>query len=464
MRTATHILQFILIALIVIALGALAGWFFFLRGATNSAQEIDTARGIGSTIPSAQNPAGSTYGNTNASGSISGGAGTSAGGTEEAQRQSLLSRLAGLLTGGRWGSARFDISAGISELLPFGKGGGTAATSTTGTPEAAPRLWRISQTPAAGIGFVGGSTSLYFAERATGNVLKADPQSATIARITNTLVPKTYEALFARDGSVILRSVSASGTLTTFAGFASSTSATSSTTALAGVNLPAGITYITVHPTNRTLLYIVADQTGAVGMQASWSDADRKQVFASRLSNWHVQLLADNRVILTQKPADNVNGFAYEIKNGAFVPLKDNLPGLIVLARVQSPAQLFSTSQNGIVRLFAQVTASATAVELPIRTIAEKCVWAPGTNLIAYCAVPREISTRTYLNDRYRGAAPTSDTWWKVDASAGTAEQLSTPMNEQTVDVWDPIINEAGTHVAFMNARDMSVWMLRISE
>jgi len=454
-------MKFLLAAIIVIALGALGGWYFFLKGESAATRSIDAARGLGVNIPSVQNPTGSTYTNTGGPFTPLGSA-TSAAQTQ-AERAGLLLRLANLLTLGRWGAGTFNIGAGITELLPFGGGGGNA--TTTIPVSLPPQLWRVSPTPSAGIGFVGGTPTLYFAERSTGNILSADPLTGTVTRVTNTLFPKTYEALFARDGGALLRGISETGSITTFTGMASTSaaSATSSVATLMGTTFPTGIASIAVHPTLRSVLYIVSDGTSSVGVRASWGDAERKKIFTSRLNNWKIHWLADGRLILAQYAADSVAGHAYEIKNGVFIPVVGDMPGLMILPRTQSSAMLYSTSQGGAVRLFAQVSPTATPVELPIRTIAEKCVWLPGAGLVAYCAVPREIPTRTYVNDRFQGAAPTSDTWWRVDVSAGTVEQLPTP-NDQPLDVFSPLVSDGGTHVAFLNARDMSIWVLRISE
>ena len=460
MRTAKHVLEFTAAAIIVMMLGGLAGWYFFIKGETAQIQTADTARGFGTDAPfsSGSNSGVVTQGTT---GQPSGGTG------DGTSSPGLFSRIANTLTFGWWGNSSFDAGTGITDFLPFGNSGptdddGDGKPDDVTTPPP-PRLWRVSAAPAAGIGFIDGTANLRFVERANGNVWSADPATGAVGRITNTLMPKTYDALFSRDGSVILRSISDSGLISTFAAVASSTSATTTYMKLEGVYLPSNIGTIAVSPSTRKLLYLTTNAQGTTATEANWRDGERKVLFTSALSQWNIQWLTE-KIFAVQKAADGASGYAFEVKSSALIPKLRNLPGLTYLPRAGSTAILFGTSENGNVRLYSEAAEDATPVELPIHTTAEKCVWAPGAGLIAYCAVPQEINTRLYLLDSYRGAGHTSDAWWKVDVSAGTAEQFETPQTDGGIDVFRPLMSEVGTHIAYLNARDMTIWVLRIAE
>ncbi|TSC62004.1 MAG: hypothetical protein Athens041674_611, partial [Parcubacteria group bacterium Athens0416_74] len=54
--------------------------------------------------------------------------------------------------------------------------------------------------------------------------------------------------------------------------------------------------------------------------------------------------------------------------------------------------------------------------------------------------------------------------WWRVDVSANTAEQIYTPEISVALDVEYPHIDSAGTHIAFMNATDKTLWMLTLNK
>ena len=67
------------------------------------------------------------------------------------------------------------------------------------------------------------------------------------------------------------------------------------------------------------------------------------------------------------------------------------------------------------------------------------------------------------MEEWYRGALHTSDAWWKIDVSAGTAQTLYTPDSGTSFDAEHPVIDESGGYIAFTNAADKSLWMLRIA-
>lgn len=411
MKTRT-LIEFLLAALIVIALGALSGWYFFLRGQNASTAAQDIARGFGTAAPNFTGALGSAYQNA---------------------------------------------------LSGFGAGG--KDTSRSGP---LPQLWQAEKTPVAGYGFVPNDTQLrlYFAQRSTGYLFSADPGMQTVARLSNTLMPKTYEAFFSTKGGVIERSVDATDSITTFVGALSASSSADSLKALTGSVLAKNILRIAVSPAGDEIFYLVKDSSGkTAGVRASWSGGNQKRLFTSSLQGWGVRWLSDGRIILVENPADNIAGYAYELKkDGALTPLIGVAPGLEITPRASSTALIYSTSSGGALTLFARGSATSSFVQLPIHTLAEKCVWAPSGAPVAYCAVPSVAPTGDFLTRWYRGEIHTTDAWWRVDVSAGTAHLFFSPESSLSLDVVDPVVDAGGQYIAFTNARDLSLWMLRINQ
>jgi hypothetical protein len=402
---------------VVIMLGGLAGWYFFVQRHIDATEQNDAARSFGST-PTFGESLGSTYRN-------------------------LIEGLSG----------DFGTDSGAPEEVGH----------------AAPRLWRVSAAPVAGMGFMGTTSSLYFAERATGNVLRASPERSAILRLTNTLMPKVHEALFAEDGSVILRFADADDRATTFAATLASTTpsldSNSSPQTLKGVYLPHDIVSIVALRDASQILYLMENPAGGVvGVTAKWDGTRQTKIYESPLSEWRLTSFEDGAAVLAQKASDDVAGYSFMLKeNGTVTSLIGNMPGLTVLPRT-SGARLYSISSGGTRTLFVQASPSAAPVSLPIRTITDKCVWRKGADLVAYCAVPRAAEGDNFLRDWYRGAIHTADAWWVINASAGTVELLYTPPHEYGLDVRDPAIDESGAYLAFINGVDRSLWMLRIAE
>ncbi len=397
------IIQYVLAGLAVVILGALAGWYFFLHGQTKTTIAFNAARGFGSQVP-----AGSVQGSASAFSATTSAPGTS------------------------------------------------AATA----PVRPPQLSHIADAPVGGIGF---STTtqgvrLRYVERATGYVFEADPMGGGIVRIANALMPKIYEAYFASGDRIIERSLSTGG-VTTFAGLLG----TATSSALSGTSLPNNIVAVAPDPKTAQLFYLQRTGSEVVGVTSAWDGSKPKQVFSSALSDWRASWLPDGSVVLVQNAADSVVGYAYTLKNGVLHPLAGPLLGLTVLPRTGS-GLLYGTSSGGGLALFSRTSATTTAVRLPIATVADKCVWAPGAAFVAYCAVPQTLPLGGFLDAWYRGETHSSDAIWRVDASAGQAQLVFAPTSNISLDVINPVMDDEGNYIAFMNATDQSPWLLRLNK
>ena len=406
------IIQFVLAALLVIIIGGSAGWYFFIK---NKTQETSTEL-------------------------------TSRGDTEDASFS------------GQVGSTYQNIS-------------GDTGTTTSETGKRAPRLWHATRTPVAGFGFGPAGASIYIAERATGNILRADPNTSTILRLTNTLFPKVRDAIFSRSGDVILRTTNEQDMITTFAASISTTTVITSTSTpnvLAGTYLPQDIVALDApnyQVSSKGIFYVAKlSEGGSMGVASGWKGTNAKKLFTSPLAQWRVQALADGRVVLVQSASDDASGYSFIVSaNGTMRPLVSNVNGLTVLYHDTAQAYLYGSSEGGELSLYAK-TDGGTATKLPIQTTADKCVWAPGAGLIAYCAVPVEAPSGSFLTDWYQGAKHTQDVWWKVEAATGVATRFFVPDTRTVFDVEEPAMDETGAYIGWRDAADKSLWLLRISE
>jgi len=488
------IIQYTLAGIIVLILGGLTGWYVFLRTQTNRTAAQDSARGFGSAAPvgnagsgagTSAGGTGNTYGGIGGSnsGSLSpagpGGTGSATDAYVSPTSQTFSSAAGTGFFSRVWRSI-FGSGTGVS-LPPdaaslFGQSGTSTLTSQASTePVTAPRppqLWHVHGKPVAGLGFIGsgGNGRLRFVERSSGYVFEAEPVSGNVTRLTNTLMPKIYEAVVTGNGRVIERSLDSAGDISTFVGSTSVAVATSGTASasLTGVSLDKNILRITTDPRTGSLFYLVEDERGVSGMRSDWNGARKTKLFSSVITHWRPQWLSDGRIILTQAALDDAPGYAYELKSdGTLSPLLRAVPGLTVLPRPSggagaSGSLLWGQSEGGTLSLFAQVNSSATAVTIPLKTVADKCVWSLERNPVAYCGVPQTPPAPGFLDRWYRGVFHSSDAIWRVDASAGTAELIYTPPSGTSLDVENPAVDSDGNYIAFMNAADKSLWLLRI--
>jgi hypothetical protein len=405
-------LRYILVGLVVLLLLALGAWYLFISGRIGALRDIGEGRGLGSAIPSFTGPSGSTF-------------------------ENLVSGL-----------------------------GFQSAPAVEG-PQAPPRLWRVQSTPVAGHGFLQSTTTesvVRFMERSTGYLFDADTVTGAVERRTNTLVPRVYEAFFSPNGSVIARTLSEGELAQTTA----ATVVQGTSTELADLSeLSLGEDVFAVLPSIQEEIFVSLVSDGAFHalIRSGWDGSDPERIARLALRNWHMSWLEDNSIVIAQSPASGLSGSAYRLfPDGTQALLARNVPGLTIAAHPSSGAVLIG-SDSGLLTLSAKLD-GAPPTPLSLRTTAEKCVWAPGDDLIAYCAAPGTIQSNRFLDDWHQGKVHTSDTWWKVNARDGTTEFLLSPESELNIliDVERPIMNAAGTHISFMNARDKSLWVLRVED
>jgi hypothetical protein len=264
------------------------------------------------------------------------------------------------------------------------------------------------------------------------------------------------------------RSVDQAGTIVTFAGViatSSAVTATSSPDTLQGQELPQNVRSVAADPLSDTLYFTIAGPSGISLVSTNWAGQKEKQLFTSAITQWRLLADGDGSVILLQSPLDGIEGYAYRLqKNGALSPLAQ-APGLTLLPNASSSALIFGVSQGGALSLFSQSSASSSPERLSIQTIADKCAWGPGKSLIAYCGAPTQVASQQFLDDWYKGIVHTSDKFYEIDAQAASTTLLYDPAGDTqiAIDVEDPMVDPSGQYIAFTNAADQSLWVLRIA-
>lgn len=408
MRT-TSTLRYALIAAIVLILGALGAWYFFIQAKQGEIEREASARGAGVSDQSFSGRLGSTY-------------------------QNLVSNVA----------------------VPL------VQQDEQAEPRI-PQLAQVTRTPVAGAQFIetGTSTTLRFVERSTGYVFDVTPENLSINRRTNTLVPLIYEAHIAENDRFILQSLDGRHEIETSAA-AFGTTTEEGLHALTVTPLPGTMRDITLDPAGDEFFYVAESPNGGVGMRSNWEGSEQSQIFASALTDWVMYRPDADRIVIAQRPADGVAGYAYEVGSGETLsPVVGNIPGLTILPHASSSLLIYSSSSAGGNSLFARVADNTSVTSLPVRTIAEKCVWSTREEGIAFCAVPQSQAAAGFLGSWYRGETHIADAWWRIDVRSLEATQLLSPGN-RAVDVEGPIIDATGTYIAFTNAIDKTLWLLRI--
>jgi len=418
----TRILRWVGLSVIVIVLGALFGWYVFIGARQSEVSMVSEARGFGSAVPEFSEKTGST-------------------------RENLV--------------GFFESTVGKAFKV-------ASTTQATTTKKELPRLYQVSPVPSTGLEQfeTASGTVLRFVERPTGNVFELPFDGGQVQRITNTLIPNVYNAYWVDEDSLVIKHSDDRGVsiLSLLATIQKATS-TNGFGALVGTYLDKGVVEVAISPDKKTprIFQLLKTDKETYGNYTDRFGKNPKRIFTSPISGWRVSWRSKDVLVLSQKAADDLPGSAYALsidsKNMDLV--EGNKEGLVVVVHPKEDSVVYSTSKKGVVTLFSRV--DGITRELPVKTLAEKCVWGFEIPEWLYCAVPERIPAGPILDAWYRGETSFNDQWYVIDPVAATAEPLLKPgESDVSFDVYDPRMNEDGTHIFFTDRNTGTLWVLKI--
>ncbi len=361
----------------------------------------------------------------------------------------------------------------VGEPNPFvGAGDREPTTTTTGPIEGAgtivaPHLIRIADGPVAegavALRIQGPilssstpaleDTEVRYIERQNGNVFAFRLHDRTLTRISNKTLPGVVSAVWVPDGSRV------------FARFSASTAGTEE---LATYSLKAdgGEGYFlepnlsTVGITgSSTVFTLLAGSSGSVASVAPVGATAATRLFASPLAAITLQPFGANFVATTKASAE-VGGYAFSVarSTGVFTRVLGPLTGLSTLPDTKGKYVLFSHVYRGKLILSVRDTVSQTTIQLPVATLAEKCVWTEDSSSI-YCGVPTAIP-QNLPDSWYQGTAEFSDRLWRIDMDSRIATLVVDPKTvaDVAIDMISLTQDSAGDALVFTNRIDGSLW------
>ncbi len=302
-------------------------------------------------------------------------------------------------------------------------------------------------------------------ERATGNVFDIPLDTFEPVRITNTTIPGIYDSFWNNDGTITFTrsayNLFIKGTGVEIMPGDGSTESIGSAQATYSYE---SILDTDTNPSQDMLYILEKEESGSRGIITSFDGTDTREVFTSPLSEWLVDWAEDEYVYLTTKPSGTVPGYLYytSIQDGALHQLLSNRNGLTTKVNNRGDAILFSESSDAT--LYLSVLSEGEETLLPFDTLPEKCVWdANGTGL--YCGVPFSLPRVTYPDDWYKGNISFNDALWYVDIETFNATFLISPEKYNAkIDIIQPILSPDEHYLLFLNKKDMTPWLLNITD
>ncbi len=306
-----------------------------------------------------------------------------------------------------------------------------------------------------------------YIDRATGNVFETTENKVSISRITNTTIPKIYEATFFDAGNgVVLRYLDERNEVETFVGKIATavneeTGEQDAYSSITGIFLPKNVDSISKSQNNDVFFYT---KDGRGYTFEGNAPANQKIIFESPLTEW-LSEWAGSRIILTTKPSYLSEGFAFTVNpaNGLKNKIIDGYRGLLVKQNSNLSKTLYSAYSSDSV--FTQIldTTNQETRSVNVKTLADKCVWSIKNINIAFCAVPRNIPKNKYPDAWYLGEVSFVDDIYRIDFELNTLTKFQ-GLESSAFDIKDIQLSEQEEYLIFQNKKDSSLWSLDITE
>ncbi|MFA6446551.1 MAG: hypothetical protein WCW14_04880 [Candidatus Paceibacterota bacterium] len=369
------------------------------------------------------------------------------------------------------------------DLSPFGSSNTTKPNSSTttdvgtiidSTGKPKPILRLLSSEPiASGISFEKSTTTaVRFIERATGHIYETTMDDTEVRRISNTTIPKIYNAIWSADASsLVLQFLKDDNqTIQTFVAKLATNNATSSrisTSVVQGVSLGDNLKGITVSNDRKSVLFLVSDESGVSGITANFDGSLKKKIFGIAAREWQVSWPTTDTFLMNTKPTSYMSGYAYLVnkKTGLFNKIAENVRGLTTSVNKDLSFALIGEGDGATSNLSTLNLKTRSFIPLATKTLPEKCVWSSIDPSSAFCAIPKEIPRGSYPDVWYQGVVSFTDSIWKIDASKGTVS-LVFDIEQETgrkLDITNLELTKNESYILFTDKTDLSYWSLKIN-
>ncbi len=346
-------------------------------------------------------------------------------------------------------------------------------TSTT-TPGVIPKLRHISTSPVAGYDFVTTKNgySIWYVDRATGNVFKTATSTLDVTRVTNTTIPKVYEAYIGAGGSnIVLRTLNeTTGGIQTFIGSPKakkgvSATSTDNTLELAGIFTSDALSMISMAPSKDTFFGITGSGSG-IGNIYSFA-AKSTNIFSNPLKKWIPQWVNASTILMTSAPSAKTQNIAYFLNptTKAFTKALSPRNGLVASASPSASHVLYSENKGNRLLFGVLDVKTGSETTLAAATIPDKCGWSSTDTTLAYCGVPKSGVDGVFPDDWYQGKIQFNDEIRSIDAKTLQITTLTDNLEQQAgaaIDVVNVKVSSDNKYLLFTNKRDLSLWMLEI--
>ena len=322
-------------------------------------------------------------------------------------------------------------------------------------------------------------TVVRFIARENGNIFEMFTDSTTQKRISNTTILRIWETLWLPGGNEFIARFldNDSSEIESFyaeiktqeSGSEENEPLNNNTSegSLKGVFLQNNITELTQSKSKDKIFYLIPNGNGSLGIISDPDGSKKVQVFDSPLSGWQSQWPTGDKIALTTNPSANTSGYLYFLNTNTekLEKVLSGVRGLTTLVNEDRTQVLFTHNESNRLLLSILDIESDEVTDLPIWTLAEKCIWSNINNDIIYCGVPNTVPAGTDLDRWYQGLTSFSDSIWMIDTQTQTANMLINlaDVSREEIDTIKFVLSPEEDYLFFVNKKDSNLWQLKLN-
>lgn len=326
------------------------------------------------------------------------------------------------------------------------------------------RLRKISETPTAGFVVFQNKdkeVTVRYTERATGHIFEASTVRPTVKRISNTTIPRIYEAVWVNSEESVMRYLDENNNIKSFYAKVIKNDADSTDEGKTeGVFLRDNIKNVFLYGKKILNIYNEEGHSQFVISDADGSNAF--EIYEYPLEGWLVQSPKTGTFALTIKPTYDNFGYLYflNINSKEKTKILSKIVGLTTLTSNDTNKVLFAEK----IKLSSYDVSAKEKNKMDVDTLPEKCVWF-NDSVSAICGIPKETLGGKYPDDWYQGIVSFSDDIYMLNVDEGFSNFIISPeeFSGESIDVIKPTLDDDEKFLFFINKKDQSLWSLEIS-
>ena len=226
----------------------------------------------------------------------------------------------------------------------------------------------------------------------------------------------------------------------------------------------------TISPDARSIFYIVRTDTGSVGYLESVPLGTRTQMWSSPLTHLTAVWGGQDSVLVYTNPSSVALGFVWllDVRKGTSKLVLSNEYALSARMDKTGAKILYSLQETSggltSLRILDVASGNVTLVPSGTASIVEKCVWDSVRLSIIYCAVPRNVSVKDYLENWQYGLLASDDVLWQINTSTGEVRLVMDPVEVTTdsFDIVDLSVSPFGNYLVFKTKQNDILWSAQI--